>query len=137
MIHRPIREDSAPIYKSTGHRPENARIVRTDAMIAHHEIAVFGNAHRTKIADVLVHRRYIRFRYDLAVDALPADVRLRDMGSHRLRDLQRPERVFQVVAPGLRDDFPPLKSLDPRRHNLPISATEERAAEMGPRKVRS
>ncbi|HLQ62627.1 MAG TPA: AAA family ATPase [Candidatus Acidoferrales bacterium] len=60
---------------------------------------------------------------DLIVDSLPAEVALRDLGSHRLRDLQRPEQVFQVLAPGLRSDFPPLKSLDPKRHNLPISPT--------------
>ena len=61
--------------------------------------------------------------HDLVVDALPEGVSLRDMGLHRLRDLQRAERVYQVVADGLRANFPPLKSLDPRRHNLPISPT--------------
>ena len=60
---------------------------------------------------------------DLAVDALPEELGLLDLGSHRLRDLERPERVFQVTAPGLRSDFPPLKSMDPRRHNLPVSPT--------------
>jgi len=60
---------------------------------------------------------------DLAVDALPEGVGLRDLGSHRLRDLERPERVFQVIGPGLRAEFPPLKSMDPRRHNLPVSPT--------------
>jgi len=61
--------------------------------------------------------------HDLAVDSLPQGVTLRDMGLHRLRDLQRAERVYQVGADGLRASFPPLKSLDPRRHNLPITAT--------------
>jgi predicted ATPase/DNA-binding SARP family transcriptional activator len=60
---------------------------------------------------------------DLAVDALPEGVGLRDLGSHRLRDLERPEHVFQVIGPGLRAEFPPLKSMDPRRHNLPVSPT--------------
>ena len=60
---------------------------------------------------------------DLAVDALPQGVGLRDLGAHRLRDLERPERVFQVIAPGLRAEFPPIKSMDPRRHNLPVSPT--------------
>jgi class 3 adenylate cyclase len=46
---------------------------------------------------------------------------LRDLGEHRLKDLGRPERVFQLLAPGLEDRFPPLRLLgDPRlRHNLP------------------
>jgi predicted ATPase/DNA-binding SARP family transcriptional activator len=61
--------------------------------------------------------------HDLAVDALPGGVGLRDLGSHRLRDLERPEHVFQAVGPGLRAEFPPLKSMDPRRHNLPVSPT--------------
>ncbi len=61
--------------------------------------------------------------HDLVVDALPEGVGLRDLGSHRLRDLERPERVFQVIAPGLRAEFPPIRSMDPRRHNLPVSPT--------------
>jgi predicted ATPase/DNA-binding SARP family transcriptional activator len=60
---------------------------------------------------------------DLAVDALPEGVGLRDLGEHRLRDLERPEHVFQLVGPGLRAEFAPLKSMDPRRHNLPVSPT--------------
>ena len=60
---------------------------------------------------------------DLIVDDMPEGVTLRDLGSHRLRDLERPERVYQLLGPGLRIEFPPLKSLDPRRHNLPISPT--------------
>ena len=61
--------------------------------------------------------------HDLVVDAMAEGTQLRDLGAHRLRDLERPERVFQVVGDGLRADFPPLRSLDAKRHNLPISAT--------------
>ena len=39
---------------------------------------------------------------------------LRDLGEHRLKDLPEPEHIFQLVAPGLPADFPPLKTLDPR-----------------------
>ncbi len=46
-------------------------------------------------------------------------IELRDLGEHRLRDLSRPERVHQVVADGLADDFPPLRSLDALPTNLP------------------
>ena len=45
------------------------------------------------------------------------------MGEHRLRDLTRPERLFQVVAPGLELDFPPLRSLDVLASNLPFQTT--------------
>jgi len=47
----------------------------------------------------------------LVRDALPAGTSLQDLGVHRLRDLGRPERIFQLQAPGLRAGFPPLRSL--------------------------
>lgn len=51
---------------------------------------------------------------------LPEGVELRDRGLHRLKDLQRPEHIFQVIHPALPADFPALRSLDPRLTNLPI-----------------
>jgi predicted ATPase/class 3 adenylate cyclase len=59
----------------------------------------------------------------LIADALPADVTLRDLGSHRLKDLRAPERLSQLVITGLEDTFPPLRSLDARPNNLPIQLT--------------
>ena len=59
----------------------------------------------------------------LARDRLDPSIDLRDLGSHRLRDLDRPEQVFQVVAPDLQADFPPLRSLSTRRSNLPVQLT--------------
>jgi predicted ATPase/class 3 adenylate cyclase len=58
---------------------------------------------------------------DLARDQLPPGVVLRDLGTHRLKDLGRPENVFQLAFDGLPADFPPLKSLgSPElRNNLP------------------
>jgi predicted ATPase/class 3 adenylate cyclase/Tfp pilus assembly protein PilF len=41
---------------------------------------------------------------------LPEGVALRDLGEHRLKGVPDPERLLQVVAPGLREDFPPLAS---------------------------
>jgi class 3 adenylate cyclase len=55
-------------------------------------------------------------------DELPGG-RLRDLGEHRPKDLARPERVFQLVPPGLPAAFPPLRSPAPRRHNLPVRPT--------------
>ena len=60
---------------------------------------------------------------ELVCDQLPAGVELRDVGEHRLKDLGRPEHVFQLVAPDLQADFPPLKSLDARPNNLPMQPT--------------
>jgi len=76
--------------------------------------------------------------HDLVVDSLRDGAALRDLGSHRLRDLERAERIFQLTAPGLRSDFPPLSSMDPQRHNLPVSPTgfigrEAELAEIGQR----
>ncbi|HLJ81205.1 MAG TPA: adenylate/guanylate cyclase domain-containing protein [Ktedonobacterales bacterium] len=48
---------------------------------------------------------------------------LRDLGTHRLKDLRRPERLYQLVLDGLPIDFPPLKTLDAHAHNLPIQPT--------------
>jgi len=56
---------------------------------------------------------------DLVHGALPAQARLHDLGEHRLRDLARPEYVYQLLAPGLSADFPPLRSLDALPNNLP------------------
>jgi predicted ATPase/class 3 adenylate cyclase len=48
---------------------------------------------------------------DLVRDRLPENVRLRDLGRHRLRDLTLPEHVFQLEADELPTSFPPLRSL--------------------------
>jgi class 3 adenylate cyclase len=47
-------------------------------------------------------------------DALLDELRLRDLGAHRLKGLLRPERMFQLIIPGLPADFPPLQTLDSR-----------------------
>ncbi len=59
----------------------------------------------------------------LSRERLPRSVDLLDLGSHRLRDLDRPEQVFQIVAPNLPAVFPPLRSLSTRRSNLPVQLT--------------
>jgi predicted ATPase len=48
----------------------------------------------------------------LVRDVLPDGTSLRDLGHHRLKDLGRPEQIFQLQAPGLQPEFPPLCSLD-------------------------
>jgi predicted ATPase/class 3 adenylate cyclase len=54
---------------------------------------------------------------------LPEDVSLRDLGAHRLKDLQQPEHLYQLVVAGLQSEFPALNALDARPHNLPMQAT--------------
>ncbi len=56
---------------------------------------------------------------ELVRDDLPAGVELLDMGERRLKDLFRPEHVFQLLAQDLPSNFPSLKTLDARPNNLP------------------
>ena len=58
----------------------------------------------------------------LVASRLPAGVSVRDLGLHRLKDLQAPERIYQLAAPGLAEQFPPLKSLGAAT-SLPVPAT--------------
>ncbi len=59
----------------------------------------------------------------LVRDRLPEDVSLRDLGLVRLRDLERPVRVLQLMHPRLRKDFPALRSLEATPNNLPQQIT--------------
>jgi predicted ATPase/class 3 adenylate cyclase len=59
----------------------------------------------------------------LAAQDLPEGATMRDLGTYRLKDLQLPEPISQLVLAGLPSDFPPLKTLDRRAHNLPIQPT--------------
>jgi predicted ATPase/class 3 adenylate cyclase len=60
---------------------------------------------------------------DLVADSLSSGVGLLDLGEHRLRDLARPERVFQVCADGLESEFGALLSLEAYPGNLPGQLT--------------
>jgi predicted ATPase/class 3 adenylate cyclase len=53
----------------------------------------------------------------------PEGVGILDLGEQRLRDLEAPERLFQLVIPGLRRDFPPLRSLGGHHTNLSAQIT--------------
>ncbi len=59
----------------------------------------------------------------LAGRNLPQGVSLRELGSHRLKDLREPEHLWQVMHPDLPADFPPLKSLNILPNNLPVQLT--------------
>ena len=60
---------------------------------------------------------------ELVEHGLSDDVSLRDLGAHRLKDLQHPSHLFQLVIGGLPADFPPLKTLDTHPNNLPVQLT--------------
>jgi predicted ATPase/class 3 adenylate cyclase len=58
-----------------------------------------------------------------ATERLVHGVALRDLGEHRLRDLDRAEHVYQLVGDGLLTDFPPLRGGDAPVSNLPSQLT--------------
>jgi predicted ATPase/class 3 adenylate cyclase len=64
-----------------------------------------------------------RSTYDLIRDAPPERVDLLDLGEYQLKDLLRAERVFQIVDPDLRSEFPPLRTLEAQPNNLPVQTT--------------
>ena len=59
----------------------------------------------------------------IITDQLPAGATLRDLGEHRLKDLPRPEHIWQVIIAGVPSHFPPLRSIGARLDNLPAPAT--------------
>jgi predicted ATPase len=56
----------------------------------------------------------------LVRDSLVVDATLIDLGEHSLPDFERPERVYQLCAEGLRDSFAPLRTATSHRGNLPV-----------------
>ena len=59
----------------------------------------------------------------LAQNRLPDELSLRDLDEHRLKDLEGAERIYQLIAPDLPTDFPPLISLGSYPNNLPVQLT--------------
>jgi predicted ATPase/class 3 adenylate cyclase len=60
---------------------------------------------------------------DLIGSHTPFEASIRELGSHRLKDLSEPQAIFQVVAEGLQADFPKLRTLEAVPHNLPVQLT--------------
>jgi len=61
--------------------------------------------------------------HDLVKDALPEKTDLRDMGERRLKNIEKPGRIYQLTVPDLPSEFPPLKTLESFNHNLPAQLT--------------
>lgn len=61
--------------------------------------------------------------HELLADELPPDCELWDLGQHRLKDVQRPEHVFQLADRKHPARFPPFQSLGSDRSNLPVQVT--------------
>jgi predicted ATPase/class 3 adenylate cyclase len=62
--------------------------------------------------------------YEMVAERLPDGVWVRELGTHPLRDLPRPERVVQLCHPDLCNEFPPLRVAKAIAvQNLPIQLT--------------
>lgn len=60
-----------------------------------------------------------RTAFDLAQDNLPPDASVLPLGEVKLRDLDRPEEVFQLLHPRLPADYPRPRSVRANPNNLP------------------
>ena len=54
---------------------------------------------------------------------LPEGISLRDLGEHQLKSLRVPLRLYQLIAPDLPQEFPPIQSLNQYPNNLPTQLT--------------
>ena len=82
----------------------------------HHAARVMSSAHGGEVVISDATRTIVE-------SGLPAGLTLRDLGMHRLKDLTRPERLFQLVVEGVPDTFPALRTLDSTPNNLPTQLT--------------
>ena len=57
--------------------------------------------------------------HELLGGDIPPEMIFRDLGEHRLKDLDRAERVFQAATADMPAEFPPIRSLDNWPNNLP------------------
>src|SRR5260370_37787106 len=60
--------------------------------------------------------------WEVAPSGVTAELSARDLGLHRLKDIDGPEHIYQLAGPGLAEYFPPLKSLGAAT-NLPVPIT--------------
>src|SRR6266851_9379633 len=105
MIDWPVGKHGAPVNVTAGHRPKHPRIIRADAVIAHHEITVLGNAHRPEIAQILVLPRHIRLGHNNSIDVNRALADLHGLATQahdsfdeRFRAVERIPEHYDVAA---------------------------------------
>ena len=108
--------------------PSDLRI-RTRAAIHTGIVEVRGNTYYGAVVNRCVRLRSLAHggqtilskatRDAVAPDAWPRGAETVDLGTHRLKDLAVPERVYELRHPDLAAGFPPLRSPDVEQHNLP------------------
>ena len=82
----------------------------------HHAARVAGAAHGGQVLVSEATRALVE-------QSLPAELTLKDLGVHRLKDLARSESLYQLVVEGLQYTFPALRTLDTTPNNLPTQLT--------------
>ncbi|HEX2681902.1 MAG TPA: adenylate/guanylate cyclase domain-containing protein, partial [Candidatus Dormibacteraeota bacterium] len=110
--------DGKPIRVRIGMHTGEAPLVGNEyiGLDVHHAARVAASAHGGQVVVSDATR-------SLVESSLPPDLTLRDLGLHRLKDLARPERLFQLVIEGAPDTFPALRTLDSTPNNLPTQLT--------------
>jgi predicted ATPase/class 3 adenylate cyclase len=104
--------------------------IRTRAALHTGAVEVRGNTYYGAVVNRCVRLRSLahgaqtilsRATFDAVVAAggWPPDTTAIDLGTHRLKDLAVPERVYELRHPDLAVGFPPLRSPDVEQHNLP------------------
>ena len=68
---------------------------------------------------ILLSRIAVELLEDEPLDAIS----FKSLGSHRLRNLDRPEHLYQAVVPNLAESFPPPRSMEALPNNLPVQTT--------------
>jgi predicted ATPase/class 3 adenylate cyclase len=119
------RELARAAWEETG--PLRVRMALHMGEAEHRDGDYFGQT-LNRIARVLVtaHGGQVvltRIIAETVAPGLPEDVSLRDLGERRLKDLSKPERIYQLVIKDLPGDFPPLRSLEVLPNNLPAQVT--------------
>ncbi len=107
-------------------RPSGSGWACTPESLARHEDGYIGlDVHRAARIAATAHGGQVvlsEATWLLAQSCLPTGVSVRDLGFHRLKDIEAPERIYQLTAPGLMEQFPPLKSLGAATR-LPVPMT--------------
>lgn len=109
------------------HWPENERVlvrigIHTGAPVRHDDGYVGMDVHRAaRVMSAARGGQVLVTDATAALTHLP-DVGFRDLGHHTLKDLPRPERLFQVTAPGIPSEFGPVRALGSAA-NLPVPST--------------
>src|SRR3974377_2133311 len=105
MIDGPVGKNGAAVNVLARDRAKNSRVVGTDAMIAHHEVASARNRGGRVIADVRILRRNIRLGNLLPIDVDDAATNLDllpgqgdDTFDKRLGAVQRIPEHYNITA---------------------------------------